>query len=117
MILGTRLPEWVVDGAKLLAIAAVMIVVVLAIALYVDSITRTGVTKKTIGVVIVIAGVFVAASFALLYTYVGALVNPRASTGLLFVLALLLWVNVVVRSFLVGLSWIGSFQTPRDLEW
>lgn len=116
MILGRSLPEWVVDSAKLFAIAAVIGVVVLSITFYVHAITGTSTTKRTIGVVFLIAAVFVGMSFALLYTYVGTLVNPRASTGLLLVLALLLWVNVVVRSFLGGLSWIGSFQTPGDLQ-
>lgn len=113
MILGRAFPEWIIDSAKFLAVVATMAVIVLSIAGYVRSIIRTPTTGKTIGVALLITTIFVGASFALLYTYVGALVNPRASTGLLLVLALLLWVNVVVRTYLVGLCWIAALRTPR----
>lgn len=114
MIIGRPLPEWSVDTAKFFAVAAVMGIVVLSIAGYVRSIKRTVTMKETLGVAFLVAAIFVGASFALLYTYVGAVVNPRASAGLLLVLALLLWVNVVVRSYLFGLCWIASIREPMS---
>lgn len=114
MIVDRPLPEWSVNTAKVFVVAAVMGIVVLSITGYVRSITRISTTKKTVGVAFFVAAIFVGASFGLLYTYVGALVNPRASTGLLLVLALLLWVNIVVRTYLLGLCWIASLRAPMS---
>lgn len=44
----------------------------------------------------------------LLYTYVGALLNPDASSGVVLVLTLLVWVNVVVRAYLICLCWLAE---------
>jgi hypothetical protein len=54
--------------------------------------------------------VVVGANFFLLYTYVGALINPAVSAGIVLVLTLLVWVNLVVRTYLGALCWAG---TPR----
>ena len=49
----------------------------------------------------------VAANFFLLYTYVGALINPAVSAGIVLVFTLLLWVNISVRAYLGALCWVG----------
>ena len=55
---------------------------------------------------VLLAGLIVALNFFLLYTYVGALVNPRVSGGVVLVFTLLLWANIVVRAYLGTLCWI-----------
>ena len=47
----------------------------------------------------------VGANFFLLYTYVGALINPAVSAGIVLILTLLLWVNIVTRAYLGALCW------------
>lgn len=115
-IFGREIPDWAVDLSKFLLVVAVIAIVVLSIATYVRAISQEPTTFKTVGIATLVAGIFVGASFGLLYTYVGALVNPAASTGLLLVLALLLWVNVVVRSYLMGLCWVACIQAPKATQ-
>jgi hypothetical protein len=115
IILGRPIPEWSVDTAKAIGIASVIVVVTLSIIFYVRSITGTHTIWKQRGIALLIAGIFVGASFVLLYTYVGALLNPRASTGVILVMSLLLWVNVVVRCYFFGLCWMnGTQSTPAE---
>jgi hypothetical protein len=109
-ILTGDIPEWIVDAAKAIGIAGVMVIVAISIAFYIHSITDTRTTTKQFGVALLISGVLVGASFALLYTYVGALINPRVSTGVILVFSLLLWVNVVVRSYFFGLCWVAALK-------
>jgi hypothetical protein len=58
-----------------------------------------------------VAVVVVGANFFLLYTYVGALINPAVSAGIVLILTLLLWVNIVVRAYLGALCWVA---VPSD---
>jgi hypothetical protein len=52
--------------------------------------------------------VTVVMNFVLLYTYVGALINPDVSAGIVLVFTLLLWVNICVRAYLGALCWVGA---------
>lgn len=57
---------------------------------------------------IVVGVVVVAANFFLLYSFVGALINPAVSAEVVLILSLLLWVNIVVRVYLGALTWLGA---------
>jgi hypothetical protein len=113
MILGQSIPEWIIDVAKAIGIAAVVVILALSVTYYIHSITGTRTTWKQRGITLLIAGVLVGASFVLLYAYVGALINPRASTGVILVMSLLLWVNIVVRSYFFGLCWVASLRQVK----
>lgn len=64
---------------------------------------------------VVLSLVIVGANYFLLYTYVGALINPAVSAGLVLVFTLLLWTNIVVRAYLGTLAWIAEGSGRRVL--
>jgi hypothetical protein len=107
-ILGQEEPELLINAGKVLVVALAIGVMAGAIVLYVRSITSVPPTGRQLSIAVGIACAVVGASFFLLYSYVGALVNPRASTGVILILTLLAWVNVVVRVYFVGLCWMAA---------
>jgi hypothetical protein len=50
----------------------------------------------------------VAANFVLIYSYLGALIAPNTSSGIVLVLAILAWVNVVARALFYVECWIAE---------
>jgi len=108
--LGRDLGTGVVDGAKAGAILLSLLLiggcVLVAIRVTVGALTTRSVVASTL-----VAVVVVGANFFLLYTYVGALINPAVSAGIVLILTLLLWVNVVVRAYLGALCWVA---VPSD---
>lgn len=107
-IIGQEVPGLLVDTGKVCAVVLAVVVIAAVIVLYVRSVTSAEPTGRQMAIAVAVASAVVAASFFLLYTYVGALVNPRASTGVILILTLLAWVNVVVRVYFVGLCWMAS---------
>ena len=65
-------------------------------------------SRRAVIAAAVVSAIVVAANFFLLYTYVGALINPDVSAGIVLVFTLLLWVNVCVRAYLAALCWVGT---------
>ena len=59
------------------------------------------------------AAVAVALNFFMLYSYVGALINPNVSAGLVLVFTLLMWANIVVRAYLGSLCWVAEDSAGR----
>ena len=57
---------------------------------------------------LVVAVVVVGTNYFLLYSYVGALINPAVSAGIVLIFTLLLWVNIVVRVYLAALCWVTT---------
>jgi hypothetical protein len=55
----------------------------------------------------IVAVTVVGSNFFLLYTYVGSLINPAVSGGIVLILTLLLWVNICVRVYFGALCGIG----------
>jgi hypothetical protein len=106
-IVGTDVSEAVIDVAKVLAVAASLLLVAGAV-LVVVRIVRGHVTRRSVLASGVVAAIVVTMNFVLLYTYVGALINPAVSAGIVLVFTLLLWVNICVRAYLGALCWIGS---------
>lgn len=54
------------------------------------------------------AGFVTAANFVMLYAYVAALIDPNTSGGIVLVLTLLTWINVVVRGLFLTQSWLAG---------
>ena len=107
VLLGRDLSPASVDVGKALAVALSLLIIgggaLLWMRLVLHRIPRVGLAAAAI-----VAIVVVAANFFLLYTYIGALINPAVSGGIVLVLTLLLWVNLVVRVYLGSLCWVGS---------
>jgi hypothetical protein len=106
-LLGRETSTIVVDAGKVLAVAA-SLGLIAGVLLIVTRIVRGHVTRRSVVAAGLLAVVIVAMNFFLLYTYVGALINPAVSAGIVLVFTLLLWVNVCARAYLGALCWIGS---------
>jgi hypothetical protein len=98
------------DAGKVIAVVLGLLLVYGGTLIVIRTITGSLSRRAFIGAAVV-AVVVVAANFFLLYTYVGALINPRVSAGIVLVLTLLLWVNIVVRAYLATLCWISAPRT------
>ena len=106
-LLGADISPPAVDVGKVLAVAISLLVVGGAILLTVRAISGS-VTRRAVAAASLAAVIIVAMNFVLLYTYVGALINPQVSAGIVLVFALLLWVNICVRTLLGALCWVGA---------
>ena len=103
-LLGRDINTTVIDIGKVVVVCVSLVVVAIAVAVVqrviTGHLTRRGVVAS-LGTAIVVVG----ANFFLLYTYVGALINPAVSAGIVLILTLLLWVNIVTRAYLGALCW------------
>jgi hypothetical protein len=100
-----------VNFGKALAIVASLALVAAGVLLVVRVITGHLTGRAFIGA-LVVSTIVTVVNFFLLYTYVGALINPQVSAGIVLVLALLVWVNITVRAYLATLCWIVA-TTPE----
>ena len=66
------------------------------------------INSPSINYILLAAGIIMAANFFLLYTYIGALVNPAISAGIVLVFTIMLWINIVARVYLGALCWIAT---------
>ena len=103
-LVGQQLDPALVNGGKALAIALGALIVGGAVVVTIKA-TMGRVTGRGFVAAAVIAATVVGCNFVLLYTYVGSLINPNVSGGIVLVFALLLWVNIVVRVYLGALGW------------
>ena len=106
-LLGLDLDAVTVNIGKGLGIAASVLVIFGSVLLTVRLI-RGRLTRRAVIAGILIALVMVGCNFLLLYTYVGTLIRPQVSGGIALVLSVLLWVNIVVRTYLGAMCWVGS---------
>lgn len=111
-LLGADIPTSATNAGKALAVLASLLIVAAAVVLVVRLVLGH-VPRRTLIAAAVVAVIVVAANFFLLYTYVGALINPDVSAGLILIVSLLLWVNVCVRAYLGALCWVGSAAATR----
>ena len=102
-LLGVDLADVPVDLAKVAAVLLQWLIVAGTVALVVRRVSDRWPGLGGTGICAVIGGVVTAANYFLLSTYVGALINPEVSAGIVLVLTVLLWVNIVVRVYLGAL--------------
>lgn len=106
-LLGREISPALVDAGKALAILVSFLIIAGAVLLVVRAIL--GYTPKVAWLAAgLVSVIVVVANFFLLYTYVGALINPAVSAGIVLVFTLLLWVNICVRAYLAALCWVGT---------
>jgi len=105
-LIGHDISTLSVDVGKALAVVASLLLVGGGV-LLVIRITLGRLAGRAVIAAAIVAIVVVVANFFLLYTYVGALINPAVSAGLVLVFTLLLWVNICVRAYLGALCWVG----------
>ena len=106
-LLGSDVPRAVIDVGKVLAVVASLLIVAAGV-LFVVRLLLGYLPRRSLAAAALVAVVVVGANFFLLYTYVGALINPAVSAGIVLVLTLLLWVNITVRTYLGALCLVGD---------
>lgn len=106
-LLGRELDPAVVNAGKALAVLASLAIIAGGVLLIVRFVLGH-VPRRALLAAAIVGVIVVAANFFLLYTYVGALINPAVSAGIVLVFTLLLWVNISVRAYLAALCWAGS---------
>lgn len=108
-LLGRDASTLAVDVGKAFAVIASLALVggavLLVVRLTVGRVNRRGLLAAAL-----VAVVVVGANYFLLYTYVGAIINPEVSAGIVLIFTLLLWVNICVRAYLGALCWVGSAE-------
>lgn len=106
-LLGREMSIVTVNAGKVLAVAVSLLIVIGAVLLVVR-VTSGSLSSRAVTAALLVAVVTVVMNFFLLYTYVGALINPDVSAGIVLVFTLLLWVNICVRAYLGALCWVGT---------
>ena len=106
-ILGRDVSTLAVDLGKIAAVVVGLLIIAIGV-LMVTRVVTGELTRRSIVAAGAVAVVVTIMNFALLYTYVGALINPAVSAGIVLVFALLLWVNICVRAYFGALCWLGA---------
>lgn len=112
-LLSRDIPTTVIDTGKLLAVIASLLIVAAGVLLVVR-VVLGHLSRRALAAGALVSAIVVGANFFLLYTYVGALINPDVSAGIVLIFTLLLWVNISVRAYLVALCWVASSSPARD---
>ena len=111
-LLARDVPTTAIDAGKVLAVLASLLLVAAGVLLVVRLVLGH-LPRRALLAAAFVSAIVVAANFFLLYTYVGALINPDVSAGIVLVFTLLLWVNICVRAYLAALCWVGSASAIR----
>ncbi len=112
-LIGADVSTLTVDIGKGLAIVASLLIIGVGVIIVVRVVLGRIPSRSFVAAVLV-AIIVVAANFVLLYTYVGALINPAVSAGIVLVFALLLWVNISVRAYLGALCWVVTAPSTES---
>lgn len=89
-------------------IAASVAVLTLAAFVPLRRIGRRYRTRYVLAASVAFAAFTVGANFVLIYSYLGALIAPNTSSGIVLVLAILAWVNVIARALFYVECWIAE---------
>lgn len=108
-LLGMELSTQAVDAGKVLAVILSLTLVGGAV-LLVTRLIMGRIPPRGLLAAALVAVVVVGANYFLLYSYVGAIINPAVSAGIVLIFTILLWVNITVRAYLGALCWVGSSQ-------
>jgi hypothetical protein len=112
-LLGREMDPAIVNLGKALAVVVSLAIIVAGV-LMVTRIVLDRVTRRALIAAALVAVIVVGANFFLLYSYVGALINPQLSAGIVLVFTILLWVNICVRAYLAALCWVGAQRSTGD---
>ncbi len=107
-LLGTDLSEAIVNVCKFGVILVAVAAIVFAGALVHRNVQGYWPNRRSLLILLLAAGIIMGANFFLLYTYIGALVNPAISAGIVLVFTIMLWINIVARVYLGALCWIAT---------
>ena len=111
-VLNTEVPRSVVGIGKFGLLVLAEVVLTLAIFVPLRRLGRRYRAAPTLLASAALAAFTVGANFVLIYTYLGALFDPDTSGGVVLVLAILAWVNIVVRALFYVECWIVETDPP-----
>ncbi len=111
-LIGRDVSTVAIDAGKALAVIASLAIVAAGVLLVVRLVLGR-LPRRALAAAALVSAIVVGANFFLLYTYVGALINPDVSAGIVLIFTLLLWVNICVRAYLAALCWVGSTAAIR----
>jgi len=106
-LVGMELGDIPVNVAKALAVLLQWLILSGAVALVIRRVSGVWPSGSAVAIIAGVGGLVTAANYFLLSTYVGALINPEVSAGIVLILTVLLWVNIVVRVYLGALCLIA----------
>lgn len=113
-LLNTAVPRPLVSVGKFGLVVLAEILLTLAVFL---PLRRLGSRYRTAPMLLasaLLAAFVVGANFVLIYTYLGALYDPDTSGGVVLVLTILAWVNIVARALFYVECWIVETNPPDD---
>lgn len=117
-IVGAQLSPASVTIAKALIILAAGALLTLAMFVPVRRLAPDRPRAATLLASALFGAFVVGANFVLLYSYIAALFDPDTSGGVVLVLTLLAWVNMVVRALFLTECWVAELPvrqaSPRD---
>lgn len=115
-MLGADVPRFAIDVAKLGAVVlGIGIVAGVVAAMWRGSLPNCS-RRDRLASSLAVGVAVTAANFALLYSYIAALIDPSASGGLVLVFMTMAWVNAVVRLLFLTECWlvVGGTKASRN---
>jgi len=109
-LLGFHVSRLLVNVGKGLIVGLTITLIMLALFIAWRRMTAGASTRTVLAACAVLAGFIVGANFVLLYTFILALVDPNTSGGVVLVLTILAWVNVVARGFFYTACWVAEIN-------
>ncbi len=107
-IVGAGVPRWAVHVGKGVAVLGSAAILTALVFLPLRGLDRRSPRGEVVLASVLFALFIVAANFVLLYAYIAALVDPNTSGGVVLVLTLLAWVNVVARGIFYVECWLAE---------
>lgn len=113
-LLNTPVPRPLVSIGKVGLVVLAEVLLTLAVFLPIRRVSRRYRAAPSLLASALFAAFVVAANFVLIYTYLGALYDPDTSGGVVLVLTILAWVNIVARALFYVECWIVETNPPDD---
>lgn len=107
-LLGVDLARELVPVGKALLVLASVLALLAALWVVMRRVAPTAPGGDVLLAATLLAAFVVGANFVMLYSYVTALLNPHTAGGVVLVLTLLAWVNLVVRGYFYTMCWLAE---------
>ncbi|MDQ1248038.1 MAG: hypothetical protein QG597_2410 [Actinomycetota bacterium] len=107
-LLGSQVTRGLVPVGKSLTILAAFALLTAVVFRSLRAVDRRRPARTLLAASSVFAAFLVGANFFLLYSYLGALMDPHTSGGVVLVLTILTWANVVARALFLMQCWVAE---------
>lgn len=107
-MIGGEVSRTLVPVGKAATVAFAFALITLVVFVVLRRSAADGRTRTVLLASAVFAAFLVGANFFLLYSYVGALIDPNSAGGIVLVLTILAWVNTVARALFLTECWVAE---------